>query len=277
MTERDENQMMGTPTGFIEVEKVLGGLRGGDLIILAARPYVGITALALNVATNAAKSGAAVVYFSLDMGSNFVMERILCSEARVSLRQLRQGNLQEGVRNAIMDAADALSGLELYIDDTAGLSVSEMCAKALHQLQGKIKGLIILDYLQLIQPPPYHYGDNRAVWAAEISRGLKALAKEMDMPVLALYQLRPLRGQIESRRPTLFDLRLSGPIDQDADIVMFIDRPEDEIRAGINGCGKPGTAELIIAKHRNGPTCDIALTFTPEYGRFDNCIDVSSA
>lgn len=106
---------------------------------------------------------------------------------------------------------------------------------------------------------------------------MKALAKEVDMPVLALYQLHPLRGPIENRRPTLFDLRLWGPIDQDADIVMFIDRPEGEIRAGINGCGEPETAELIIAKHRNGPTCDIALAFTPEYARFDNCIDASSA
>lgn len=211
MTGKDENQMMGTPTGFIEVDKVLGGLRGGDLIVLAARPYVGKTAFALNIATNAAKSGAAVVYFSLEMSTNHVLQRILCSEARVSLRQLQQGNLQEEDRNAIMNATDVLSGLELYIDDTPALSIPEMRDKALHHLRGKGKGLIILDYLQLMQPSPYSRGGNRVVWAAEISRGLKVLAKEMDMPVLALYQLHSLRWAIEGKRPTFFDLRIGGP------------------------------------------------------------------
>ena len=140
MAVRDEDQMEGMPTGFTEVDKLLGGLRGGDLIVLAARPHVGKSAFALNIATNAAKSGAAVVYFSMEMSVYHVKQRILCSEARVSLRRLRRGNLQEDERDAIINAADALSGLELCIDDTPGLSLLEMRAKARRQLRDKKKG-----------------------------------------------------------------------------------------------------------------------------------------
>lgn len=269
--------MEGMPTGFTEVDKVLGRLRGGDLIVLAARPRVGKSAFALNIATNAAKSGAAVIYFSMEMLAYHVKQRVLCSEARVSLHRLRRGNLQEDERNAIISAADALSGLELYIDDTVGLSLLEMRAKARRQLRDKKKGLIIVDYLQLMEPSLYSLDVNSVVWCAEISRGLKALAKGAGMPVLALYNLFALRGEIESKRPTLFDLRKRGPIDQDADIVMLIDCPENETGAGVNGCGELETAELIIAKHRNGPTRDVVLSFTPEYARFDNYIDVSRA
>lgn len=277
MAVRDEDQMEGMPTGFTEVDKLLGGLRGGDLIVLAARPHVGKSAFALNIATNAAKSGAAVVYFSMEMSVYHVKQRILCSEARVSLRRLRRGNLQEDERDAIINAADALSGLELCIDDTPGLSLLEMRAKARRQLCDKKKGLIIVDYLQLMWPSLYGPDVNSVVWCAEISRGLKALAKGAGMPVLALYNLFALRGEIESKRPTLFDLRKRGPIDQDADIVMLIDCPENETGARVNGCGELETAELIIAKHRNGSTRDVVLSFTPEYARFDNCIDVSRA
>lgn len=177
-----------------------GGLRGGDLIVLAARPRVGKSAFALNIATNAAKSGATVIYFSLEMLADHVMQRILCSEARVSLHRLRRGSLQEDERNAIINAADALSGLELYIDDAAGLSLLEMRAKARRQLRDKKKGLIIVDYLQLMEPSLYSLDVNSVVWCADISRGLKALAKETDMLVLALYNLHSLRGAIESKR-----------------------------------------------------------------------------
>ena len=149
----NKNQMAGTPTGFTDVDKLFWGLRGGDLLILAARPGVGKTSFALNVATNAAKAGAAVALFSLEMGANQLVQRILCAEARVNLGQLRAGNLQEGDWNAIMNAAATLSGLELYIDDTPGLSLLEMRAKARRQLRDKKKGLIIVDYLQLMQPP----------------------------------------------------------------------------------------------------------------------------
>lgn len=273
MAERTENQMVGTPTGFTEVDNLLRGLRGGDLIILAARPHVGKTAFALNVATNAAKSGTTVLFFSMEISGNHATQRILCSEARVSLRQFRQKSLQEGDQSAIMNAADALSGLELIIDDNPVLSVPEMRAKARHLLRDKKKGLIIVDYLQLIQPPPNCRDSSRIAELAEISRGLKVLAKEMGIPVLALSNLRFPRGERRLERPTLSDLRNWVPVEQDADIIMFIDRSENKVEDEINGNGKPETAELIVAKHRNGPIRDITLTFSPEYARFDNHTD----
>lgn len=271
----NKNQMAGTPTGFTDVDKLFWGLRGGDLLILAARPGVGKTSFALNVATNAAKAGAAVALFSLEMGANQLVQRILCAEARVNLGQLRAGNLQEGDWNAIMNAAATLSGLELYIDDTPGLSLLEMRAKARRQLRDKKKGLIIVDYLQLMQPPSNRRDGNRAVEVAEISRGLKVLAKEMDMPLLALSQLSRAVEMRGSKRPMLSDLRESGSIEQDADIVMFIDRSMDEMEAEADGRPDWGTAELIVAKHRNGATRDITLSFNPEYTKFGNYIDAS--
>lgn len=275
MVEKTGSQMAGTPTGFTEVDKLFRGLHGGDLIILAARPRVGKTAFALNVATNAAKSGATVGFFSLEISANHATQRILCSEARVSLRQFRQKSLQEGDQSAIMNAADTLSGLELYIDDDPVLSVPEMRAKARHLLRDKKKGLIIVDYLQLIQPPSNCRDSSRIAELAEISRGLKVLAKEIDVPVLALSGLHFPHGERGIERPTLSDLHKWVPVEQDADIIMYIDRPENEVEDEINGGGEPGTADLIVAKHRNGPMRDITLMFSPECVRFDNRNNVS--
>ena len=268
-------QMAGVPTGFADVDKLFWGLRGGDLLILAARPGVGKTSFALNLATNAAKSGAAVAMFSLEMGANQLVQRILCAEARVNLGKLRQGDLTEGDWNAIMNAATTLSGLELYIDDTPGLTLLEMRAKARRQLRDKKKGLIIVDYLQLMQPPSNRRDGNRAVEVAEISRGLKVLAKELNMPLLALSQLSRAVEMRGSKRPQLSDLRESGSIEQDADIVMFIDRSMDEVEAESEDRPDLGTAELIVAKHRNGATRDITLSFNPEFTKFGNYIDAS--
>lgn len=271
----NQNHMAGVPTGFTDVDKLFWGLRGGDLLILAARPGVGKTSFALNLATNAAKSGAAVALFSLEMGANQLVQRILCAEARVNLGQLRQGKLSEGDWSAIMNAAATLSGLELYIDDTPGLSLLEMRAKARRQLRDKEKGLIIVDYLQLMQPPSNRRDGNRAVEVAEISRGLKVLAKELNMPLLALSQLSRAVEMRGTKRPMLSDLRESGSIEQDADIVMFIDRSMDEMEGEQEGRPEWGTAELIVAKHRNGATRDITLSFNPEYTKFGNYIDAS--
>lgn len=271
----NQNHMAGVPTGFTDVDKLFWGLRGGDLLILAARPGVGKTSFALNLATNAAKSGAAVALFSLEMGANQLVQRILCAEARVNLGQLRQGKLSEGDWSAIMNAAATLSGLELYIDDTPGLSLLEMRAKARRQLRDKEKGLIIVDYLQLMQPPSNRRDGNRAVEVAEISRGLKVLAKELNMPLLALSQLSRAVEMRGTKRPMLSDLRESGSIEQDADIVMFIDRSMDEIEAESEDRPDLGSAELIVAKHRNGPTRDIPLAFNAEYTRFMDFIDDS--
>ncbi len=271
----NRSHMAGVPTGFTDVDKLFWGLRGGDLLILAARPGVGKTSFALNLATNAAKSGATVAMFSLEMGANQLVQRILCSEARVNLGALRAGNLQEGDWNSIMQASAALSDLNLYIDDTPGLTLTEMRAKARRQLRGCEKGLIIVDYLQLMQPPSSRRDGNRAVEVAEISRGLKVLAKELNVPLLSLSQLSRAVEQRTNKRPQLSDLRESGSIEQDADIVMFIDRSMDEIEAESDGRPPLGTAELIVAKHRNGATRDITLSFNPEWTKFGNYIDDS--
>ena len=268
-------QMAGVPTGFADLDKLFWGLRGGDLLILAARPGVGKTSFALNLAVNAAKSGAPVALFSLEMGANQLVQRILCAEARVNLGRLRQGDLSEGDWNAIMNAATTLSGLDLSIDDTPGLTLLEMRAKARRQLRDKEQGLIIVDYLQLMQPPASRRDFNRAVEVAEISRGLKVLAKELNMPVLALSQLSRAVEMRGSKRPQLSDLRESGSIEQDADIVMFIDRSMDEVEAESDNRPDFGTAEIIVAKHRNGATRDITLSFNPEHTKFGNYIDAS--
>lgn len=270
-----KSSMAGVPTGFQDVDNLFHGLRGGDLIILAARPGVGKTSFALNLAVNASKYNTSVAFLSLEMSSSQLVQRVLCAEARVNLSRLRSGRVSEGDWTAIADASNVLSKLDFYIDDTPSLSILELRAKARRELRGKEKGLIIVDYLQLMQPAQTRRDGNRAVEVGEISRGLKVLAKEMNMPVVALSQL---SRQIEMRgkkRPVLSDLRESGSIEQDADIVMFIDRSMDEMEASSDGRPDLGTAELIVAKHRNGPTRDIRLAFNPEITRFMDFIDDS--
>lgn len=273
-----KSHMAGVPTGFKDADDLFHGLRGGDLVILAARPGVGKTSFALNLAVNAAKSGAAVAFFSLEMSTGQLVQRILCAEARVSLSKIRGGFVSEGDWSAIADAMNSLSHLELYIDDSPGLSILEARAKARRELRhasGAGKGLIIVDYLQLMQPPQTRRDGNRAVEVGEISRGLKILAKEMDMPVIALSQLSRAVEMRGKKRPMLSDLRESGSIEQDADIVMFIDRSMDEMEAESEDRPDLGTAELIVAKHRNGPTRDITLAFNPEYTKFMDFVDES--
>lgn len=270
-----KNSLAGAATGFRDVDALFHGLRGSDLLILAARPGVGKTAFALNLAVNAAKAKTSVAFLSLEMSSSQLVQRILCAEARVNLSRLRSGHVSEGDWSAIADASNTLSKLDFYIDDTPSLSILELRAKARRELRGKEDGLIIVDYLQLMQPPFQRRDGNRAVEVAEISRGLKVLAKEMNMPVLALSQL---SRQVEMRgkkRPMLSDLRESGSIEQDADIVMFIDRSMDELEGESDDRPDFGTAELIVAKHRNGPTRSIKLAFNAEITRFMDYIDDS--
>ena len=269
------SHMAGVPTGFKDVDNLFHGLRGGDLVILAARPGIGKTSFALNMATNAAKSGTSVAFFSLEMSASQLVQRILCAEARISLSKIRGGYISEGDWGAIADASNRLSKLELFIDDSPGLSILEARAKARRELRSveSGKGLIIVDYLQLMQPPQTRRDGNRAVEVGEISRGLKVLAKEMNMPVIALSQLSRAVEMRGKKRPQLSDLRESGSIEQDADIVMFIDRSMDEIEAEQDGRPDLGTADLIVAKHRNGPTRDIKLAFVSEYTRFMDFAD----
>lgn len=270
-----KNSLAGVPTGFKDVDALFHGLRGGDLIILAARPGVGKSAFALNVAVNAAKAGTTVAFLSLEMSASQLAQRILCSEAHVNLSRLRSGNITEADWGAIADASNTLSKINLFIDDTPALSVFDLRAKARRELRGCESGLIIVDYLQLMQPTTTRRDGNRAVEVGEISRSLKVLAKEMDMPVIALSQLSREIEKRGKKRPMLSDLRESGSIEQDADIVMFIDRSMDETEAESAGRPALGTAELIVAKHRNGPSRDITLAFHPEYTRFRDYYDTS--
>lgn len=270
-----KDAMAGIPSGFKDVDDLFHGFRGGDLVILAARPGVGKTSFALNLATNAAKAGATVTFLSLEMSAAQLVQRILCAEARVNLSRLRAGQVQESDWGAIADASNTLSKLDMFIDDTPSLSILELRAKARRELRSAEKGIIIVDYLQLMSPPQSRKDGNRAVEVGEISRGLKVLAKEMDMPVIALSQLSRAVEMRGKKRPMLSDLRESGSIEQDADIVMFIDRSMDEIEAESEDRPDLGSAELIVAKHRNGPTRDIPLAFNAEYTRFMDFIDDS--
>lgn len=279
-----KNHITGVATGYKDIDNLFYGLRGGDLIILAARPGVGKTAFSLNLAVNAAKLGTTVCFFSLEMGKTQLVQRILCSEARINLSKIRGGYLADGDWAEIAEASNRLSELELYIDDTPGLSLMQARAKArrkLHEVSAKrgeeSKGLIIVDYLQLMTPPTARRDGNRAVEVGEISRGLKILAKELNVPIIALSQLSRAVEMRGKKRPMLSDLRESGSIEQDADIVMFIDRSMDESEAEMDGRPPLGTAELIVAKHRNGPTRDITLAYSPEYTKYKDYIDDSRA
>jgi replicative DNA helicase len=273
------DHMVGVPSGFKDVDDLFHGFRPGELEILAARPGVGKTAFALNLATNAAKSGAAVAFFSLEMPASQLVERIICAEARVSLSKIRSGFIADSDWSAIADAANTLSKLDMHIDDTSGLSILEARAKVRRELRHVMgsdqKGLIIVDYLQLMTPPQVRRDGNRAVEVGEISRGLKIMAKEMGMPVLALSQLSRSVEQRKDKRPMLSDLRESGSIEQDADVVIFIDRSVDEAEAEDDGRPPLGTAELIVAKHRNGGLRDITLSFNPEFTKFGDYYDES--
>ena len=272
----NKSHITGVETGYRDVDKLFHGCRGGDLIILAARPGVGKTSFALNMAVEAAKKGSSVAFFSLEMSAGQLVQRILCAEARVNLSKIRGGYISEGDWGAIADASNRLTRLNLFIDDSPGLSILEARAKARRELRdAQGRGFIIVDYLQLMQPPAVRRDGNRAVEVGEISRGLKILAKEMDMPVLALSQLSRAIEMRVKKRPQLSDLRESGSIEQDADIVMFIDRSMDEAEGESEGRPDWGTADLIVAKHRNGPTGEIKLAFVPEYTRFIDFADDS--
>ncbi len=265
--ERKEH-VTGVPTGYKDLDKLLAGLHAGDLVILAARPSVGKTALALNMAVNAAKKGTSVALFSLEMSAEQLVQRVLCSEARINLQDVRTGYIKEQDWGSIHQAMGRLAELDLWVDDTPAISIFEVRTKARRQLRGKPKGLVVVDYLQLMQPQARRSEANRTVEIGEISRGLKILAKELDAPVLALSQLSRAVEQRHGKRPQLSDLRESGSIEQDADVVMFIDRNTDLYAEDQDGRPAKGMAELIIAKHRNGPTGSIPLVFNERFTKF---------
>lgn len=271
LEEMFENQerITGVRSGFTELDELLSGMHAGDLIILAARPSVGKTAFALNMAVNAAITGASVAVFSLEMSSEQLIQRVLCSEARINLQDVRHGYLKTADWNSVYGAVGRLAELDFWVDDTPAISILEVRAKARRQLRDKPKGLIIVDYLQLMQPQNRRT-ENRQVEIAEISRGLKILAKELGVPVVALSQLSREVEKRAGKRPQLSDLRESGAIEQDADVVMFLDRNTDPRPDEEEGRPARGTAELIVAKHRNGPLGTIPLVFMDRFTKFQN-------
>lgn len=265
---KSKDKLAGVATGFGDLDRLTSGFRGGDLVILAARPAVGKTSLALNMAIGAAKAGNSVAIFSLEMGVEDITQRILCSEATVSLQAVRSGRLPDPQWDTIFDTAGRLSGLDIAIDDSSALNITELRAKARRQLRNaEGRGIIFVDYLQLMMPARKN-SENRQVEIAEISRGLKILAKDLKVPIVALSQLSRAVETRAGKRPQLSDLRESGAIEQDADIVMFLDRNTDPEREGEEGRPERGTAELIVAKHRNGPTDTIKLGFREMYTKF---------
>jgi replicative DNA helicase len=264
--ERKE-MVTGVPTGFDDLDKLTAGLQPAELIIVAGRPGMGKTAFALNIAANAAFTGAGVALFSLEMAKEQLVLRMLCSEARVDSSKVRSGYLGERDFPQLAKAAGRLHEAPIYIDDTPAISVLELRAKARRLVRDRSKkiGLIIVDYLQLMRG--MGTASNREQEISEISRSLKALAKELSVPVIALSQLNRRVEDRSDRRPMMADLRESGAIEQDSDVIMFIYRDEVYNKSDES---KKGLAEIIVAKQRNGPIDTVTLTFLNLYTRFEN-------
>ncbi len=262
-------RITGLATHYTDLDEMTSGLQRSDLIIIAARPSMGKTAFAMNIAENASIEDQKVVgMFSLEMSREALLLRLLCSKARVDSHKMRTGSLWRDDMDKVVHAMDQLAHAPIFIDDTPGISLSEMRAKArrLQQSQGRLD-LIIVDYLQLMSGGGRRY-ENRTQEVSAISRGLKGLAKELKVPVVALSQLsRAPESRGGDHRPQLADLRESGSIEQDADVVAFIFREEvykpDEPELD-------GVAEIIIAKQRNGPTGRIKLAFVKRSTRFES-------
>ena len=256
----------GIPTGFMDLDKKTAGLHNSDLILVAARPAMGKSAFALNIATNAAvKANVPVIIFSLEMSKEQMINRILCSEAMVDSNKVRTGTIDDEEWTKLACASGQLSESPIFVDDTAGISIMEIRAKCRKLKMEKNIGLVVIDYLQLIQGSGKK-GGNREQEIAEISRSLKILAKEINVPVIALSQLSRAPEQRPDHRPMLSDLRESGSIEQDADIVMFLYRDdyynEDSEKKNI--------AEVILAKHRAGSTGTVELLWLGNYTKFAN-------
>ncbi|MBQ3893443.1 MAG: replicative DNA helicase [Mailhella sp.] len=256
----------GVTTGYRGLDKMTNGLQPSDLIIIAARPSMGKTAFALNVALRAAMAaGSTVAVFSLEMSKESLIERMLSLWGKVELSRLRNGFLEDKDWSRLSVAADALSRAKIYIDDTAGLSPLTLRARCRRLKAEHGLDLVMVDYLQLMHSAR---NDSRELEISDISRNLKALAKELKIPVVALSQLNRKVEERTDKRPVLSDLRESGAIEQDADVIMFIHR-EDAYNKK-NERPKTGIAEIIIGKHRNGPTGTVELSFRPEYTSFED-------
>jgi replicative DNA helicase len=262
-----KTSLTGTPSGFKDIDELTGGFQPGNLVVIAARPSMGKSALVANIAENASLKGHAVALFSLEMSESELAQRFVASQARIRGEELRRGRVSEDRWQKILDTCQKLSEAPLWVDDSSDTSVLDVRAKARrlhHQIDGGLK-LIVIDYLQLMR----HEGqiESRVQQVGQISRGLKGLARELNVPVIALSQLsRAVEQRGGEKKPILSDLRDSGEIEQDSDLVMFIYREEYYDKES----ERPGEADIIVAKHRNGPVGDIVLTFQREYPRFMN-------
>lgn len=258
--------LTGIDTGFYRLNDMTGGFQASDLVILAARPSMGKTSLAVNICTHAAlRNGKKVAIFSLEMSSHQLIRRIISAESRINQKKLSTGYLAKADWPKIVEVSEQLKKAQLWIDDTPGINVVELSAKARRLKQEHGLDLVMVDYMQLMSGGGRH--SSRTEEVSAISRGLKGVAKELNVPMLVLSQLSRRPEQRGSdRRPQLSDLRESGSIEQDADVVMFIIRPGYYDKEHDNT-----EAELLIAKQRNGPTGDIPLVFLDRYTRFENC------
>jgi len=294
------SQISGVSTGFSDFDLVLGGLNASDLIIIAGRPGMGKTSLATNIAFNASrvwakdkadgaepKRGAPVLFFSLEMAASQLSARVLSEQSEIEMRKIQNGRLADREWSRFVRAAQDLSELPFHIDDTGGISIAQIAARSRRLKREKNIGLIMIDYLQLIQPAGRRY-ENRVQEVTEITRGLKILAKELAVPVVALSQLSRGVDNRDDKRPVLSDLRESGSIEQDADIVMFVYREEYYLKTRepddpttkehADWMDKmeraQGIAEVLIEKNRHGPTDKVKLQFSSEYTRFSNLATV---
>ncbi|MGE7765333.1 replicative DNA helicase [Peribacillus sp. NPDC096540] len=261
-----KGDVTGIPTGFAELDRMTAGFQRNDLIIVGARPSVGKTAFALNIAQNVAtKTEENVAIFSLEMGSEQLVMRMLCAEGNINAQNLRTGSLTDEDWRKLTMAMGSLSNAGIYIDDTPGVRIGEIRSKCRRLKQEHGLGMILIDYLQLIQGDG-RSGDNRQQEVSEISRSLKALARELEVPVIALSQLSRGVEQRQDKRPMMSDIRESGSIEQDADIVAFLYRDDYYDKESEN----KNIIEIIIAKQRNGPVGTVSLAFVKEYNKFVN-------
>ena len=264
--QKSGKSVTGIPSGFADLDALTSGFQKSELVVVAARPSMGKTALCLNIATQAAVEGHGVALFSLEMSKDSLVQRMLCAEARVNSQSVRHGTLRDRDFTNLARAAGVLQQCSLWIDDTPSITLLEMRSKARRLKTEADLGMVIVDYLQLMRSP--EYADNRVQEVSDISRSLKALARELQIPVVALSQLsRASEQRGGDKKPQLSDLRDSGAIEQDADLVIFIHRPEYYER---DDESVRGQADIMLAKNRNGPTGVVRLRFTSEFTRFDN-------
>lgn len=272
----NQGMLTGLSTGFTDLDKMTTGMHGGEMIVIAARPSMGKTSLAMNIAESVALDQKLPVgVFSLEMSSESLVLRMLCSRARVNLRNIREGFFSERDFPKITSAAGKLAAAPLYIDDTAGLSILQLRAKARRMWQQYGIKLFVIDYLQLLHSTARR-AENRQQEIADISNGVKALAKELDVPVIVLAQLNREMEKDKNRKPRMSDLRESGAIEQDADLIAMLYKPSVEDEDGPSLEQEAVPVNLLIAKQRNGPTGDVNLTFLKTYTRFENAAKISA-